>query len=83
MANRDEPKSAVLRSAATVVSSVLRRHGFSLAAPVESPLSLERARQQRYRRDRQAARSARARAPRRALLRERFGDAGVDHFEVV
>lgn len=82
MANPDEPKSAVLRSTATLVSSLLRRHDFTLAAPVQA----------RFRTDEHGssgiAVTVRLLDPvrvgaARALLLERFGDAGVDHFEVV
>lgn len=82
MANRDEPKSAVLRSAATVVSSVLRRHGFSLAAPVETRFRLNEHGSSGIAVTVKLLDPPRAGAA-RALLRERFGDAGVDHFEVV
>jgi len=79
--NRDEPKSAVLSSAAHMVSSLLRRHDFSLARPVEA----------RFRTNEQGssgiAVTVRLRDPRSAgaardLLHERFGGAGVDDFEV-
>ena len=78
----DEPKAAVLRSAAQMVSSLLHRHDFSLAEPVEA----------RFRTNEHGSSGIavtvklldplRAGAA-RALLLERYGDAGVDDFEVV
>jgi hypothetical protein len=79
--NRDESKSAVLRSAAHMVSSLLRRHDFSLAKPVEA----------RFRTNEHGssgiAVSVQLRDPRRAgaardLLHQQFGGGGVDDFEV-
>ncbi|MDA0172544.1 hypothetical protein OJ998_25810 [Solirubrobacter taibaiensis] len=81
VSNPDEPTSAVLRSATRVVSSLLHRHDFSLAEPIEA----------RFRTNEHGSSGiavtvklddpVRAGAA-RALLLEQFGGAGVDDFEI-
>lgn len=82
MANPGEPKSAVLRTAAHIVSSLLHRHDFSLAGPVEARFRLNEHGSTGIAVTVKLLDPVRAGAA-RALLLERFGNAGVDDFEVV
>ena len=81
MSNPDEPKSAVLRSAAHVVSSLLHRHDFSLAKPVEARFRTNEHGSSGIAVSVKLNDSVRAGAA-RALLLERFGGADVDRFDV-